>query len=303
MNDQKKIDPKTISENVDMYKVSSGNELELHSKYKHLIPAEEYFLKQVKKLDIEHSYDVTASEKLYFKTINYSTFAGFLMMHPLCPEQSMRQMQDAYADRLPSSGYIDYIRNKIKNDGTYTKYKFKDAKEEEYKPVIVILPGENKLYKHCCIGKLEYVLRKHGSENVLFKKHPISYDKGYEALNERLGGISFASAYSDMFKLIDNSEYVYTTMISESALSAYIQNKKVDHFDLFQNRHLASFIHINYYLFSEPNPVEWADTAFSSYKSGIVNPEIDANWKDKIDQYLDYIMQLRSYYENSYILR
>jgi hypothetical protein len=297
------IDAKTIGESLHNHKFNTGYTTELQTKYTNLVQAEEYFLRQVKKLDIEHSYDVTASEKLYFKTINYSTFAGFLMMHPLCPEQSMRQMQDAYADRLPSSGHIDYIRNKIKNDGTYTKYTFKDAKEEEYKPVIVILPGENKLYKHCCIGKLEYIINKHGRDNILFKKHPISYDKGYEALNEKLGGINFASAYSDMFKLIDNAEYVYTTMISESALTAYIQNKKVDHFDLYQNRHLASFIHINYYLFSEPDPVGWADTTFSSYKSGIVCPAIDTNWKDKIDHYLDYIMQLRSYYKNSYILR
>ena len=212
-------------------------------KHKPLLEVEKYIRQKFKKIDLNLDFDVTASEPLAFNTVNYTTYAGLLIMHPLNYEQSVRQMSDAYGDGL-RKGHVDFI----KDQGCHSKYTYKFTAEEKPTEALVVLTGGNKLKKHCCVGKLEKILKKHGRGNVIFKKHPVSHDKVYTELSDYLGGIKFANAESDLYTLMDNCEYVYSTMKSESALIAYIKEKKVDHFDLSQNRHLGSFTHINNFL-------------------------------------------------------
>jgi len=275
----------------------------LQDKYQCLAPLEVYLHEKCKDLDIDLSFDVTAKELPYFKTINYTTYAGFLMIHPLSAEQALRQMYDARADNCASIGHIDYIRNRIKTDSGFSKYDFKQGNMRcEGKEALVVLSGGNKLKKHSCIGKLQEICKKHGGNNVLMKKHPISYDEVYDELEQAIGGnFWFAEGAEDLFSLIETSEYIYTTMLSETALIANILGKKVDHYDLFQNRETAPFYHINYFIFTTPDPVAWADQTFASPKSGIIHPDVDKDWKGKIDQYLDYIMGLREIYKDAYI--
>lgn len=269
---------------------------------KHLLlsDVEEYLLNRMKKEKIELAYDVTAKEPFYFKTINYTTFAGCIILHPLNFEQSIRQMTDAYAEQK-NVGHIDFFKKSIEEDKTFSKYTFTKVTDQKAKKALVVLPGGNKLKKHCCVGKLEKIISKHGVENVLFKKHPVSYDKVYNELDEYLGGIYYADDNSNLFDLIKNSEYIYSTMISESALIGFMLNKKVDHFDLLQNRDTTSYGHINYFLYTTKDPLEWAQTCFASHKSGVIHPIVDKNWQDKIDQYIDYIKELRDYYKEAYV--
>ena len=271
-----------------------------HPKMSHLVEVEEYIQSKFPYKGIKLSYDCTAVEELYFDTINYTTFAGFLVLHPLTFEQSLRQMADAYADTVEPVGHIDWIKDKIHKEKTFSKYDFKTKVDTEAKEALIVLPGTNKIKKHCCVGKIQHILNKHGSENVLFKKHPISYNKEYEELDEYLGGINFADQDSDLFELIKGSDFIYSTMISESALTAYILNKQVGHIDLLQNRNTASFGHINYFLYSHPNPVEWANKTFASPKSGVIHPEIENNWMKKIDDYLEYTSELSNFYKEAY---
>lgn len=273
-----------------------------HPRMSHLVEVEEYLKSKFPYKGIELAYDCTAIEELYFDTINYTTFAGFFMMHPMSFEQSIRQMADAYADTIQPIGHVDWIKDKIEKENTFSKYDFKTQTSSLAKEALVVLPGTNKIKKHCCVGKIQIILDKHGRDNVLFKKHPISYNKEYEELDEYLGGINFADDNSNLFQLIEDSDFIYSTMISESALTAYILNKEVGHIDLLQNRNTASFAHINYYLYSHPNPVEWANKTFASPKSGIIHPETDKNWMKKIDDYLEYISNLRNFYREAYRL-
>lgn len=269
-------------------------------KYLALVDVEKYVKEKIKETRFDLSYDVTAIEELNFQTINYTTFAGFFILHPLNFEQALRQMSDAYADRL--KGYhINWLQDAIEEGDYFSKYNIRDVKKCEAKEALVVLTGGNKLKKHCCAGKLKYILDKHGRDNVLFKKHPISEDKIYTELSDYLGGIHFADAYSDLYQLMKKSEYIYSTMMSESALIANILGKKVDHFDLFQNRNTTSFGHINYYLYSTPKPLEWAATAFASPKSGVINPIVDLKWKEKVDAYFDYMTELHSFYDGAYM--
>lgn len=248
------------------------------------------------------SYDVTAKEPLSFHTLNYTTFAGCVILHPLNWELMLRQMADAYADNIDLKyGHVDFIRKSIESDNNFSKYDFKEYVKAEAKQVLVVLPGGNKLKKHCCIGKLQYIIEKHGIDNVLFKKHPISHDEAYQELAQVLGDIHFADAKSSLYNLINNSEIIYTTFISESALISFMLGKEVDHIDLYNNRDTTSFGHINHYLFTHPDPVSWAQRTFASPKSGVIQPQVDNNWKHKVDKYLDYITELRNFYKQSYI--
>jgi len=271
-----------------------------HPKMSHLVEVEEYVKSKFPYKGIKLAYDCTAVEELYFDTINYTTFAGFFMLHPLTFEQSLRQITDAYADTVKPIGHTDWIRNKIEKENTFSKYNYINKSDSTGAEALVVLPGGNKIKKHCCAGKMEYILNKHGRKNVLFKRHPISYEGVYDELSEFLGGINYADTNSDLFELMKDSDFIYSTMISESALVAHILEKEVGHIDLLQNRDTGSFSHINYYLYTHPNPVEWADKTFASPKSGIIHPEIDKDWKQKVDDYLEYIVQLRGFYKEAY---
>ena len=39
----------------------------------------------------------------------------------------------------------------------------------------------------------------------------------------------------------------------------------------------------------------------SNFKSGIINPEIDPNWKLKVDKYIDYICHKREKYKGWFV--
>ena len=273
----------------------------MQPKYLQLIEVEKYFLEKVQSLDVATAYDITASESVDFKTLNYTTYAGMFIIHPLSFEISMRQMLEAAGDNN-AKGHVNFIKKLIETDRGFSKYDFTNPVDEQnYRDVLVVLTGGNKLKKHCCAGKMQQIIEIHGRDNVTFKKHPISYDEVYDELSDFLGGINYADAHSDLYDLMENATYVYTTMKSESALIANILGKKVDHFDLFNNRPLGSFSHINNFIFSNDDPLSWVDKAFGSYKSGVIHPVVDEDWRVKIDMYLDYILKLRNYFSNSYV--
>ena len=87
-----------------------------HPRMSHLVEVEEYVQSKFPYKGIKLTYDCTALEELYFDTINYTTFAGFFMMHPMSFEQSIRQMADAYADTILPVGHIDWIKDKISKE-------------------------------------------------------------------------------------------------------------------------------------------------------------------------------------------
>lgn len=281
------------------YNKGMGYSIGLNSSYGNLLDVERYIKEAVKKRGLEVSFDVMAGENIYFKTINYTTYAGCITIHPLNTEQSLRQMYEAYADNTKAAGYIDYFKSKIESNAC--KYTFDEYKDTESKKVLVVLPGGNKLKEQIDVGSLARAINTHGADNVLCKKHPISAEEPYKELNDFFGGVlNFADKKSNLYDLMKGSEYVYSTLISESPLFAHVLGKKLGRLDLFQNRERASFMHINHFLYSTRNTTEWIERTFSSPKSGIINPEVDSDWKNKVDAYLDYILDVRSMYKYAY---
>ena len=92
---------------------------ELNPDVAKLEPIVEALKEKTKTLGIEVEHDVTALENPYFKTFNYTSYAGFLTVHPLQPEHSARQMLDAwYSDESEANhDWYDFIsaNNPFKN--------------------------------------------------------------------------------------------------------------------------------------------------------------------------------------------
>ena len=54
-------------------------------------------------------------------------------------------------------------------------------------------------------------------------------------------------------------------------------------------------------LFNNNDPYNWMQKALNSPKSGIVNPELQENWKKQMEMYFEYIMDKREEYKYDYV--
>ena len=108
---------------------------------------------------------------------------------------------------------------------------------------------------------------------------------------------------SNMYELMksDKTKVVYSSMLSESAMYAVALGKQLEPTDVYNKMPRASFYHINKFLFFNKNPQEWVNRTFNSYKSGVICPLLDPNWRQKIDNYLEYAHNMRNRYKNKFV--
>ena len=105
-----------------------------------------------------------------------------------------------------------------------------------------------------------------------------------------------------MYYYLQKAKGVYTTHISESCLYGVILGKDTQPIDVWNNIQRGSFYCINnHLLYHQKYARGYVNKTFSCYKSGIINPELDKNWKEKVDKYFDYILEKRSLYKNWFI--
>lgn len=296
MSKPKMFDPKGVAKHI-------GDEVKFRDRLKDLQEVEEYFRSKCKKAGVDYSYDCTADENTYFNTLNYTTYAGMFIMHPLSFGQQVFQMYDAKADNLPSAGHVEWVEKNLqaKKGGKYTKgngQELDKATVKDFKAVAV-LAGSNKFYQHVSKAKFERIVKKHGSELVL-KPHPITNNDILGEIFNFKGSAQMAGRTDDLYDLIEKAERVYTTHISETALTSLILGKKISPLEPFGSRLVGSFSHINHFCFSEPDPLPVLKSIFASPKSGVVHPAIDEDWKGKVDAYFDYILGMRNVQQGYY---
>jgi hypothetical protein len=269
----------------------------------HLKDVEKYFLYSVKKHKIEVAYDVIANEIPFFKTLNYTEWAHSFIMHPLQQELRVQQMQDAYNDNAEQKiDFVTYFKNRILS-GQSNKYTHIQKDTKNYpRDNLVVLVGSNKLKDRICLNKLKWISTTL-DEDVYFKPHPLTTHQLVGELKDLFNDANVLHRDADMYSFLVEAKTVYTSHMSESAVYAICLDKIIEPIDVYNKVEQASFYHINKYLFSVDQPKEWLNRTLNSYKSGIVNPEIEENWKEKIDQYLDYIMTTRAKFKNKYIAK
>lgn len=268
----------------------------------HLKEVEKYLLKALQKYKIDVSYDVIANELPYFKTLNYTEWAHSLIVHPLQQELRVQQIQDAWLDGTENTRYTEYFKARVlgRNSNKYEHIK----KEDNYtaREAIAILVGSNKLKDRICLNKLRWIKDKYESE-VWFKPHPLTTHQLVGELKDLFGDDCVTERDADMYKLLVDTEVVFTSHMSESVIYAVSLGKQIEPIDVYGKVEQASFYHLNKHLFTENDPAAWANKMLSSYKSGVFNPEIDSDWKQRIDLYLEYIMQQREAYKDKYVYK
>ena len=77
-----------------------------------------------------------------------------------------------------------------------------------------------------------------------------------------------------MYYYMQKAKGVYSTHISESPLFAGVLGKFIEPVDVWNDIQRGSFYCVNSYLYhNQDNIVKYVNKTFSSYKSGIINPE------------------------------
>ena len=264
---------------------------------------EGYVIRKCGENGLEHSYDVMAEEMPYFKTLAYTEYAGSFYLQPLNFKMRNEQMLDAWHDK--KTKVLDYsswlVKKVVENNAN--KYKERQEELDRFPPkdYLIILPGSNKLRENVCLNRLKHIVNTHGN-NVLFKPHPITTHQIIGELKDFFGEENILPKNVDMYYYMQKAKGVYSTHISESPLFAGVLGKRIEPVDIWNNIQQGSFYCINSFLYHHQNNiVEYVNKTFSSYKSGIINPAIDENWKEKVDKYIEYICAKRDKYKNWYI--
>lgn len=280
-----------------------GKEVKCRDSLFALQEVERYLLKKIEHVPVEASHDCTANEKSFYKTLNYTSYAGLFMMSPLSYAPSVFQMFDAKCDAMEDNGHLQWIMGNMKAD-MQCKYVIIDDSEFKQEPRsfthLAVLPGGNKFRQHVSKRKLDAIISKHGSD-LAIKPHPISKGNVLEELNVDTRDSIVCSPKEHLYFLMAKAEEIYTTHISETALTSLIMGKKISPLDPYHNRLVGSYSHINHFCFSEPEPLKVIGSIFASPKSGIIHPDVDENWQSKIDQYLDYTLSMRRLQKDHYL--
>ena len=271
----------------------------------HLREVEIYYLRCMKKYNTETSYDVIAGELPYFKTLNYTEYAGNFTIQPLNIQLRLQQFRDAEEDDVEILDYAEFLRTSIEGK-IANKYQDREDKGETFEKVghIVVLPGSNKLKERTCLNKLMWIRDTHDTD-VYFKPHPITTHAFIGEMKDLLGEKRVLPRDVDLYQFFEDVHTVYTTHISESCIYAAVLGKDIEPIDVWNMIDRGSFYCFNRNLFriqAEGGvPDEWINKVFSSPRSGVINPLMNKNWKDSVDEYLEYIHKERKKYKNWYI--
>lgn len=268
-----------------------GDRVTLKDEFHVFDDAIEYLISLMKKEKTDLSHDLTSAERPYFRTLNYTTYAKSLMISPLQPDLAAKQIYDAaMTPRTTDIDYISFFADII-NKGESNKYNQIVKGSNLDCEAVVVLPGGNKLFDHVCINKIKYILAEHGKQAV-FKPHPLTSDEDLAEFKSRVGEyknvLNMLYVYDDVYEYIKKAKIVYTTHYSETALYAKCIGKQISPITTFQHRKLHGFSHINEFLFQHPY-LDHIDTIFDSYKSGLIIPQIQTDWKQRISDYVSYI--------------
>lgn len=264
-----------------------------------LRPVEEFFCEAIKGYQSEGSFDCSAAQPFPFWTINYTSLAGCFMMHPLQNELRCFQVQSALFDcALDGIDYVGYFADRVRL-GVANKYKDRIKPQRQRLKSLVVLPGQNVLEKAVNINTLRWVIEEQGKFAGI-KPHPLTDGEAIQALKSQLLPVAnFLGPDDDLYAIIRNVEEVYTTHHSETALMAACIGKPIKPISDYRHRMSGAFAHINDLLFYSMNPKGLINQMLSSYKSGIVHPDLQRDWQDRIIRYLDYIHALRSHMKNA----
>ena len=258
---------------------------------------ENKFKELCKIYNIESAHDCTAHENISFKTISYTTYANMFIMHPLNFQASFDQIMDARADDVVVHDYASAVRTAQEKRGG--KYRANFLKVERDMNSVAVLPGNNKFEQHLCTVKLKQLVDE--NPKLIVKPHPLSDNELMSRIRELVPAEQLASRMENLYSLIHQAELVYSTHLSETALTSLVLGKEIEPLDKFHMKLQGSFSHINHVLYTALDPIKEINKIISSPKSGIINLDIDVDWEYKMEQYIKHVMAKRAKEKGRYI--
>jgi hypothetical protein len=255
---------------------------------------------QERKYSFNLDYDVIASELPYFKTLQYTEYASGITLHPLQLDFRVQQMSDAYhsADTVMKVDFVDFFAQRVLQNKS-NKYLNISEHDKEARQALVVLPGSNKIIERVSYDKLKYIKRLYG-DNVWVKPHPLTTFKVVGEIMDLFGEANVLHRQANLYSILKDSPVVFTSMLSESTLYSVCLDKYVEPIDVYQKTPIGSFYHINKFLFYENNPKHWVNKTFNDYRSGMFFPEVETDWRTKLEKYLDYINARREKFKYIY---
>lgn len=263
---------------------------------------EEFLHDEMLKYPTAVIYDVSALEQPYFDTVGYTNFSELFMMYPLSPEMKMNQIQDCFINPEPCEiDYYEHFNKKYNSEQDLGKYEqSSEISVISDFDVVVTLPGGNKL-NTLCINKAKHIIREYGTK-AIFKIHPMIVDREIKQIIDSLPLFAtIIPGNEPLYEYIKKVDKVYTTHSSESAFLAACMGKEIEPVDTFQSTKIETFSHINHFLFYSENKRDVINKILNNYRSGVIHPILDENWKEKITLYLEYLHTKRSMVKNFFI--
>lgn len=277
------LDPNQNSEHL-------GDIVKIHSHYDRMADLEKAFREKCEAAGIEWSYDCTAEENPYFKTLNYTTYAGMFIMHPLSFSLTYTSMFEALQNGRDNRRYSDaWFKRFIR--GVKGKYERRKPQSIYKSDGVIVMTGSNK-WDHMCMRRVRKLSNDPDSV-VLVKPHPLTHDHLIEKLESFIPNNRLLKADDDLYDALEYTKTVYTTHLSETAFTASCLGKKIWPCDRLEYRSRAAFSHINYWMFVSDNPLATANKLFDSPYSGVIDLDVDQDWESKMDQYFDHILSYR----------
>lgn len=274
-------------------------------KFYDLKEVEDFFSTIIEDYPFGITFDISALEKPHFGNLNYTNFSDFFIMHPLSPDISYQQTIDALTfDSDDNFDYVEYYKKRIE-EGVANKYAGRNSATIKKYNAVVVLPALVKIRSHICNNKLRHIAEEHG-KHAIFKPHPLTTKDELNQIMEMLQSFTtVVDPDEDVYEYILNADYLYTSHWSETVLAGVALDKKMEPIDTFQNRLFGSFSHINHQLFNSlPNERKTVlNKIFNNYRSGMVNPNTQPDWKERMVKYLDYILEKRNHVKTHYIGR
>jgi len=252
--------------------------------------------------EVEIAHDCIANENPYYKTIQFTTWAGCFIMHPLNHHLAQQQVIDGLGDpnQKVANRFKEYFIDKINNTNANKYIQVKD-KPEKYVDELIVLPGSDKLKKFVDMMKLKALREQVKSLGI--KPHPLTTEGDYKEQCSFFPNHVNYKGSTDLYDVLKKAKVVHTTHLSESALYAAVLNKDIGSVDSYWKRNECSFWHLNSLIFGRPK--ETADVnvlkAISNHKAGVIQPLVDNNWVDKLEKYIDYIRTVRQLYKGRYV--
>lgn len=263
---------------------------------------EDFFIELSIEKGYDNAYDVTASENPCFSTLGYTEYGGSFMITPLNNDIKRDMILDSLMSPDKNVNRWDLYYRDVINKGVANKYSARNKSTRVGRKSLIIPLGTNKFIEVLDIDKIANVCKR---ESAFVKPHPITTHEYIGLLKDKCGEGSVLKRDDDLYAMLAQCEKVYTTHYSESMLYAAMLGKDIDVVDKLGKHFQAGFWHFNSFILRTPKEarIPQLNKILSSHHSGVFNPNVEKNWKQKMILFFDYMDDRRRHFDGMFITK